>query len=65
MILNKYDEKTVEEIAACYRRILELVGEDPGREGLIKTPVRAAKAIMDITRGYNEDTERIIKSAIF
>ncbi len=65
MILNKYDEKTVEEIAACYRRILELVGEDPGREGLIKTPVRAAKAIMDITRGYNEDPERIIKSAIF
>ena len=55
MILNKYDEKTVEEIAACYRRILELVGEDPSREGLLKTPVRAAKAIMDITRGYRED----------
>ena len=55
MILNKYDEKAVEEIAACYRRILELVGENPDREGLVKTPMRAAKAIMDITRGYNED----------
>lgn len=65
MILNQYDEKTVEEIAACYRRILELVGEDPNREGLIKTPVRAAKAIMDITRGYKENPERIIRSAIF
>lgn len=65
MILNKYDEKTVEEIAACYRRILELVGEDPDREGLLKTPVRAAKAIMDITRGYNEDPEKIVRSAIF
>ena len=65
MILNKYDEKTVEEIAACYRRILELVGEDPSREGLLKTPVRAAKAIMDITRGYREDPEGIVRSAIF
>ena len=65
MILNKYDEKTVAEIAACYRRILELVGEDPSREGLIKTPMRAAKAIMDITRGYREDPESIVRSAIF
>lgn len=65
MILNKYDEKTVEEIAACYRRILKLVGEDPSREGLLKTPVRAAKAIMDITRGYREDPEGIVRSAIF
>ena len=65
MILQKYDEKKLEELAACYRRILELVGEDPDREGLLKTPMRAAKAIMDITRGYSENPERIIGSAIF
>ena len=65
MILHKYDENKLEELAACYRRILELVGEDPNREGLVKTPMRAAKAIMDVTRGYGEDPERIIGSAIF
>ena len=65
MILNKYDEEKVEEIAEHYRKIIELLGENPNREGLKKTPYRAAKAIMDLTRGYAEDAEKIIKSAIF
>ena len=65
MILNKYDEEKVEEIAEHYRKIIELLGENPNREGLKETPYRAAKAIMDLTRGYAEDAEKIIKSAIF
>ena len=45
MILHNYDEALVAEIAKHYRRIIELIGEDPNREGLVKTPVRAAKAL--------------------
>lgn len=65
MILKKYDEVLVEQIAEHYKKIIELIGENPDREGLLKTPVRAAKAILDITRGYNEDADKVIKSAIF
>lgn len=65
MILKKYDEALVEQIAEHYKKIIELIGEDSSREGLVKTPVRAAKAILDITRGYAEDAEKIIKSAVF
>lgn len=65
MILHNYDEALVAEIAQHYKKIIELIGEDPEREGLVKTPVRAAKALLDVTRGYREDPERIIKSAVF
>ena len=65
MILHNYDEALVAEIAGHYRRIIELIGEDPNREGLVKTPVRAAKALLDVTRGYREDPAKIIKSAVF
>ena len=65
MILHNYDEALVAEIAEHYRRIIELIGEDPNREGLVKTPVRAAKALLDVTRGYREDPAKIIKSAVF
>ena len=60
-----HDEKLVAEIAAHYREILRLVGEDPTREGLLKTPERAAKAIIDITTGYREDPMAIARKAIF
>ena len=60
-----HDPKLVEEIAAHYREILRLVGEDPDREGLLKTPARAAKALLDITHGYNEDPLQIARQAIF
>ena len=65
MILHNYDEALVAEIAEHYKRIIELIGEDPEREGLVKTPVRAAKALLDVTRGYREDPAKIIKSAVF
>lgn len=60
-----HDEKVIEEIASHYREILRLIGEDPEREGLIKTPMRAAKALYDITVGYRQDPLEIAKKAIF
>ncbi|MCC8146965.1 MAG: GTP cyclohydrolase I FolE [Bacteroidales bacterium] len=53
------------ELAFHYRKILELLGEDPEREGLIKTPERVAKAMMFLTKGYKEDPGAILSSAIF
>ena len=53
------------EMARQYRRILEMIGEDPEREGLVKTPVRAAKAMEFFTLGYKTDAAEIIKGAMF
>lgn len=60
-----HDEKLVEEIAGHYREILRLIGEDPEREGLKKTPYRAAKALIDITAGYRLDPVEVVRKAIF
>lgn len=60
-----HDPELVEKLADHYREILRLIGEDPEREGLLKTPERAAKAMLDITRGYREDPLRIAQKAIF
>lgn len=60
-----HDEKLVKEIASHYEAILKLIGENPEREGLLKTPIRAAKAILDITSGYREDPLKIASQAIF
>lgn len=54
-----------EEMARHYKRILEMIGEDPAREGLLKTPVRAAKAMEFFTLGYKTDATEIIKGAMF
>lgn len=63
--IENHDEETVRQIADHYEAILRLVGEDPQREGLKKTPVRAAKAILDITSGYRSDPLKIARQAIF
>ena len=65
MSRTDHENKIVEEIAGHYREILRLVGEDPDREGLVKTPMRAAKAIYDITAGYRQDPKEIAAQAIF
>lgn len=52
-------------LAEHYRAILELLGEDPGREGLIKSPERIAKAMLFNTKGYDQDPEAILRSAMF
>lgn len=48
-----------------YREIIKILGEDPNREGLVKTPERVAKAMKFLTKGYNEDPDAIVKQAIF
>ena len=57
--------KTISEIANHYREILKLIGEDPEREGLIKTPERAAKALFAVTEGYQQSATEIGSKAIF
>lgn len=65
MMHTEHDEQLIEEIASHYREIIRLIGENPEREGLQKTPVRAAKALVDITRGYQQDPLKIARKAIF
>ena len=55
-------EKEFEEAVT---KILELVGEDPQREGLIKTPARVAKSLMFLTEGYRQDPKEILNQALF
>ena len=58
-------ETGVEELAAHYHQILTLLGEDPEREGLLKTPVRVAKAMQVLTRGYQMDAHKVLTDALF
>ncbi|MDD6254258.1 MAG: GTP cyclohydrolase I FolE [Candidatus Cryptobacteroides sp.] len=60
-----YDNKTTEEIAAHVKEILRLLGENPEREGLVKTPERVAKSLQFLTKGYSQNGEDIIRAAIF
>lgn len=58
-------EQKIEAIAAHISEIIKLLGEDPCREGLVKTPMRAAKALWHITDGYRTDADKIMHQAIF
>lgn len=60
-----HDPALVAEIASHYEAILRLLSEDPTREGLLKTPVRAAKAMLDATSGYKLDPKELMQKAIF
>lgn len=60
-----FDISATEQIARHVEAILALLGEDPEREGLAKTPERVAKALQFITKGYQEDGVEIIRGAIF
>ena len=60
-----YNQEKVEALMGHYREILKLLGEDPDREGLIKTPERVAKAMSFITKGYTQDPIAILRSAMF
>ena len=62
---DNYSEKTTEALKDHYESILKLSKEDPGREGLLKTPERAAKAMQYLTHGYDLDAKKILKSALF
>ncbi|MBP6436267.1 MAG: GTP cyclohydrolase I FolE [Bacteroidales bacterium] len=52
-------------LASHYKAVIELIGENPTREGLLKTPERMAKSMQFLMRGYNQDPEAIIRSAMF
>jgi GTP cyclohydrolase I len=52
-------------LTELYREILREIGEDPDREGLQKTPERAARALRDFTRGYQQDVDTVLNQAIF
>ena len=58
-------QNKIEQIAVHYAEILKLLGEDPTREGLQKTPMRAAKAMWHITEGYRQEASEIMNQAIF
>ena len=65
MILEPGYRKGLDELAAHYKEILKLLGEDPSREGLVKTPMRVAKAMQTLTRGYFEDAHQVLRDALF
>ncbi len=58
-------EKRIEGLKECCSKMLTLIGEDNSREGLVKTPERVARAILDTTAGYAEDPEVILRGAMF
>lgn len=62
---NNLNESLTAHIAEQYKKVIEGIGEDAEREGLAKTPERAAKAIQYLTKGYVEDPAEILKSALF
>ena len=61
----EYDTEKTNELAKLYERVIEILGEDPKREGLLKTPERVAKALQFLTKGYDENPDDILKSALF
>jgi GTP cyclohydrolase I len=62
---EQYDEKTTSGLIENYKSTLQLLGEDPAREGLEKTPERVAKAMQFLTQGYSLDPNAILNSAKF
>jgi len=62
---NRLPEKDLDRIAQAYRELLQGVGEDLNREGLRRTPDRAARALEFLTQGYRQDLDEIINDAIF
>jgi GTP cyclohydrolase I len=63
--IETWDEENINELSSIYYRVLQLLGEDPQREGLLKTPLRVAKAMNFLTNGYNMNAEQILRSAMF
>lgn len=63
--IDRYNQDKIDDIARHYAAILPQLGEDPSREGLLKTPERVAKALQFLTQGYDMDPATILKSAMF
>jgi GTP cyclohydrolase I len=60
-----YNTENIDSLKGHYSKVLELIGEDPSREGLLKTPERVAKAMQFLTQGYDVEATDILKSAMF
>ena len=63
--IDRYNPELIENLSANYLQVLEHIGEDPNREGLLKTPERMAKAMLFLTQGYDLDAKEILTSAMF
>lgn len=63
--LEEYNLNITNEVKERYEKIIDEIGEDVNREGLVKTPERAAKAMLFLTQGYKQDAVKILKSAMF
>lgn len=63
--LERYDPETTDKLSEHYRKILELLGENADREGLIQTPQRVAKSMQFLLQGYEQKPEEILRSAMF
>ena len=63
--IDRYNLKSIENIASKYKTILTDMGENPNREGLLKTPERVAKAMQYLTHGYDLKPQEILRSAMF
>jgi GTP cyclohydrolase IA len=63
--IETWNKENIEELSSIYYRVLQLIGEDPDREGLKKTPERVAKALHFLTNGYYQNPCKIINSAKF
>tara|TARA_R110000868_G_scaffold243664_3_gene499680 strand:- start:70 stop:669 length:600 start_codon:yes stop_codon:yes gene_type:complete len=63
--LEEYNLEITDEVRSMYSSIINEIGEDISREGLVKTPERAAKAMLFLTQGYQQDAVEILKGAMF
>jgi GTP cyclohydrolase I len=63
--IDQYNHKIIDSLSAKYKQVLEEIGENPEREGLLKTPERVAKSLLYLTHGYDLDPQAILKSAMF
>ncbi|MCI5561508.1 MAG: GTP cyclohydrolase I FolE [Phocaeicola sp.] len=62
---DRFSEENIDKLKEYYKSVLSLLGEDPQREGLIKTPERVAKAMLTLTSGYDMDPKAVLNSAKF
>jgi GTP cyclohydrolase I len=63
--IDEYNQESIDELAKSYTSVLTTIGEDITREGILKTPTRAAKAMQFLTHGYDLNPAEILKSAMF
>ena len=64
-LFEEYNQEFITDVKESYHTILDRVGEDPKREGIVKTPERAAKAMQFLTQGYEMDPKQILEGAMF